>query len=218
MTGSNSMYDKLYHAAQTLTEEQDQHWRSTVLISNCPPSNSTCLTASLPINITTATTTATATATATITTTTNTATLPPPISDNYQNDTISCHHNHDHSHGHSHDHNLDCNHNHNHNHNHKEMNNATISVDAKKALLRVADFVSPKDKLVQLCLALKCLTKGEKKQSDREASVANEHDHSSEVTPRPQKLKHSLIHSHSHLKAYTHSCSHMCSITPSRTP
>ena len=33
-----------------------------------------------------------------------------------------------------------------------------VSVDAKKALLRVGDFVSPKDKLVQLCVALNCLT------------------------------------------------------------
>ena len=127
MTRTSSMYEKLHHAAKTLTEEQDQHWRSMVLIPNCPSSNSTYTTTSMTTNATAANISSTA-ATATA--------LSSCICDHHHTDTIPHHDNQE-----------------------ETIDTIRIPVDAKKALLRVSDFLSPKDKLVQMCVALNCLTK-----------------------------------------------------------
>ena len=143
------MYEKLYHAAKTSTEEQDQQWRSIVSIRNSPPSSSAYTTTPLTTNMTTAHITSTATiATSTLTT----ATQPLPISNNHNHTATICNH-------------------HNHHHHHQGTSNTVKTTDAKKALLRVTDFLSPKDKLVQLCVALNCLT--ETKQSQLDSSVSN---------------------------------------------
>ena len=137
MTRTSSMYEKLYHAAKTLTEEQDQHWRSMVLIPNCPSSNSTYTTTSMSTNTTAANISSTA-ATATA--------LPSCICDHHHTNAIPHHDNQE-----------------------ETIDTIRIPVDAKKALLRVSDFLSPKDKLVQMCVALNCLTKT--KQHHHDTSV-----------------------------------------------